>query len=297
MATKSARPRRKGAAGGIQSAPRRTLISAVHPTPTIKINHGATFLVTDQHGNIPLAAGDCGLYSDDTRFVSRHEIRINGRRPESVASVRLSFRHARWHLIADDITNAQGDMRGARVAVTVDRLIGLHEMHEDLTLRSYGRAALSLLLEIAIESDFADLFEVRWHQWWRRPELQTLWSPPNSLEAHYRNADFVRRCVVRTLTDRAGITYANGSLRFPVDLQPGEEWRLCLQYDLLTSEEAQPILALACPFDEEGEEEGERQSLTWQRSVSQIEPADIRLKFAYAQQDSRGSWPCSAGIR
>ncbi len=309
MATKSARPRRKGAAGGTQSAPRRTLISAVHPTPTIKINHGATFLVTDQHGNIPLAAGDCGLYSDDTRFVSRHEIRINGRRPESVASVRLSFRHARWHLIADDITNAQGDMRGARVAVTVDRLIGLHEMHEDLTLRSYGRAALSLLLEIAIESDFADLFEVRWHQWWRRPELQTLWSPPNSLEAHYRNADFVRRCVVRTLTDRAGITYANGSLRFPVDLQPGEEWRLCLQYDLLTSEEAQPILALACPFDEEGEEEGERQSLTWQRSVSQIEPADIRLKFAYEraiedfaalrlheQDSSTDHWMPAAGL-
>src|SRR6266567_4071173 len=136
--------------------PRRTLISAVHPNPTVKINHGATFLVTDQDGAVPLSAGDCGLFSHDTRYLSRHEVRLNGRRPQSVASVRLSFEHARWHLIADNVEAADGDMRGARVAMTVDRVLDLHRMHEDFALRSYGRTSLTLLLEIALESDFAD---------------------------------------------------------------------------------------------------------------------------------------------
>src|ERR1700716_1206838 len=261
--------------------PWRTLISAVHPNPTVKINHGATFLVTDPHGAVPLEAGDCGLDAADTRFISRHELRLNGRRAQSVASVRLSFRHARWHLIADDISSATSDMRGARVAVTIDRLLGYHRLHEDLVLRTYGRTPLTLLLEVALESDFADLFEVRRRAWQRRDQLQTLWSPPNRLEAHYRNGDFVRRCLVRTITDRAGITYAKGSLRFPVDLQPGQEWRLCLQYDLLTSDDPHPHLEASCPLDEEAGDEHQRQALSWQRSVSRIEPADIRLQFAY----------------
>jgi len=80
--------------GELPQAPWRTLISSVHPNPTVKINYGATFMVTDQSCAVPLEAGERGLYSADTRFVSRHELRLNGRRPESVASVRLSYRHS-----------------------------------------------------------------------------------------------------------------------------------------------------------------------------------------------------------
>ncbi|HEY1455096.1 MAG TPA: glycogen debranching N-terminal domain-containing protein [Candidatus Dormibacteraeota bacterium] len=267
--------------GQARLAPWRTLISAVHPHPSVKINHGATFLVTDQQGAIPLnpAGGDYGLYSSDTRFISRHEVRLNGKRPESVASVRLSFRHARWHMVADGMAGAGGDMREARVAVTVDRLVSLHQMHEDLTLHTYGRAPLTVLLEIALESDFADLFEVRYHSWQRRADLNTWWVGPNSLEARYQNKDFVRRCLVRTLTERAGITYANGSLRFPVDLVPGEEWKVSLQYDLLTDDGQLPVLGAARVL--EADLDPMRQARRWQESVSQIDPADMRLGFAY----------------
>src|SRR5437016_13123629 len=128
---RSTTPARLLADGQSHMAPWRTLITGVHPHPSVKINHGATFLVTDQQGAIPSgSAGEYGLYSADTRFVSRHELRLNGKRPESVASVRLPFRHARWHMIADNISGPDGDMREARVAVTVDRLISLHQLPE-----------------------------------------------------------------------------------------------------------------------------------------------------------------------
>ena len=274
-------PARLLADGQTRMAAWRTLITAVHPHPSVKINHGATFLVTDQQGAIPHGAqGDYGLYASDTRFVSRHELRLNGKRPESVASVRLSFRHARWHLVTDSIAGPGGDMREARVAITVDRLISLHRMHEDLTLHTYARAPVTVLLEIALESDFADLFEVRFRSWQRRADLNTWWVGPASLESRYQNQDFVRRCLVRALTPGAGITYANGALRIPADLVPGEEWKLCLQYDLLTSDDDLPDLAVRCAFDA-GEEDPMRQARAWQTSVAQIEPADIRLRFAY----------------
>ncbi|HEY1421735.1 MAG TPA: glycogen debranching N-terminal domain-containing protein [Candidatus Dormibacteraeota bacterium] len=294
--------------GQAHMAPWRTLISAVHPHPSVKINHGATFLVTDQQGSIPLDSGDYGLYSADTRFISRHELRLNGKKPESVASVRLSFRHARWHMVADNMTGPGGDMREARVAITVDRLVSLHQMHEDLALHTYARSNLTVLLEIALESDFADLFEVRFKSWQRRSDLNTWWVGPNSLEARYQNKDFIRRCLVRTLTETAGVTYANGSLRFPIDLAPGQEWRICLQYDLLTDDHQLPPLAGTCAFHP-GQEDPLEKARRWQMSVSQIEPADIRLKFAYEraiedfaalrlheQESSSDHWMPAAGL-
>jgi len=77
--SRSTTPARLLAEGQSHMAPWRTLITAVHPHPSVKINHGATFLVTDQQGAIPSgSAGEYGLYSADTRFISRHELRLNG---------------------------------------------------------------------------------------------------------------------------------------------------------------------------------------------------------------------------
>ncbi len=274
-------PTRPLADGQTHMAPWRTLITGVHPHPSVKINHGATFLVTDQQGAIPPdSPGEYGLYSADTRFLSRHELRLNGKRPDSVASVRLSFRHARWHMVADNIAGPGGDMREVRVAITVDRLVSLHQMHEHLSLHTFGRAPVTILLEIALESDFADLFEVRYRSWQRRADLNTWWLGPNSLESRYQREDFVRRCLIRSVTQVGGITYANGALRIPADLVPGQEWRLSLQYDLLTSDDEMPALADRSAFDPR-QEDPMRMARNWQRSVSQIEPADIRLQFAY----------------
>ena len=50
---RSTTPARLLAVGEQHMAPWRTLITAVHPHPSVKINHGATFLVTDQQGAIP----------------------------------------------------------------------------------------------------------------------------------------------------------------------------------------------------------------------------------------------------
>src|SRR5258708_30107389 len=201
-------------------------------------------MVTDLHGAIRAEPdGDFGLYTSAPRFLSRAGVRVNGKRPASVASVRLSFRQARWHMVADNIADPSGDTREARVAITLDRLISLRQMHEELTLHTYAPAPVTVLLEIAMESDFADLFEVRFRSWQRRTDLNTRWVGPNALEARYQNKDFVRRCLVRALPGNVAITYANGSLRFPCDLTPRQACNLGAQAHFLTNQRPLPAPA------------------------------------------------------
>jgi glycogen debranching enzyme len=261
--------------------------------PAVKVNHGATFLVAHANGSVPTTPGQYGLFADDTRYLSRHEVRLDGRLPEPLAFTRLSFRHARWHLL------------DGPVALTVDRLLASHRLHEDISLRTYGREPASLVLTLAAESDFADIFEVHAQRWQRRAGLTTTWSPPARLETRYRREDFVRRCVVRALAPPEGVTHANGALRFPVELRPGEEWHVCLQYDLLRDDASHPGLEARCPLRPRVEVDPPGREL----GATRLRSEDTRLERAYEQaiedfaalrlsdRDTPGeSWVPAAGI-
>lgn len=256
--------------------------TVVHGQVTVAINHGSTFLVADRDGSIRGEEGSAqGLYSDDTRFVSRHQLRLNGRPLSCVACSRLSFRHARWTLMADDVRSLNGS-QPVRVTVTLDRLIGQRRLHEDIVVRAYGREPVSLLLSLSLECDFADLFEVRTQRWQRRTRLHTVWTPPARLDTRYHRDGFVRRCLVRLVPPGRGSTYANGALRFPVDLHPGQEWRICLQYDLITAAGMRPALA-PCPSGQPVVDRAERLRQRWQTTVARAHPDDGRLERAFEQ--------------
>lgn len=249
----------------------------------VHVNDGSTFLVAHHDSGIPTTGSVYGLYADDTRFLTGHEVRLNGRPLKPLAFSRLSFRHARWHLLAREEA-LQATPSELDVTVTIDRLLSANQLHEDLVVHLYGRQPVSLMLTLALESDFADIFEVRRRSWQRRPELTTRWTEPDRLETRYQREDFCRRCVLRVLSEHPGTTYANGMLRFPIDLEPDEEWGACLQYDLLTDSRDDPNPTSPCPREAQTmEDEADRFVRIWCATASQIRSADIRLKFAYRQ--------------
>ncbi len=270
----------------VQPGARRTqtsLVSVYRGEPAVHVNDGATFLVAHQNGGIPFSTGEYGLYADDTRFLAGHELRLNGRLLEPLAFSRLSFRHARWHLLGYEAQGLEEVGESLRVAITVDRVLSSRQLHEDLVVRRYGNRPASLMLTLAVSSDFADIFEVRAGRWQRRPQLTTDWIEPARLLTSYRRDDFFRACLIRTLGVQPGATYANGVLRFPIDLMPDEEWRVCLQYDLLTQDHGEPELERACPTEGLGEYGGDLHVRAWSRAASRIEAGDVRLQFAYEQ--------------
>lgn len=259
-----------------------TSLRAVQQGPAlISINHGSTFLVCAADSSIESLAGQGqGLYANDTRFLSRHRLRLNGRSLRVVSSSRLSFQRARWTLMASEVASLGGDVADVRVTVVLDRVISAQRLHEDLTVQAYGGQPVVLLLEVVLSSDFADLFEVRTERWQRRAGLVTTWRA-QQLENQYQRDGFVRRCLVRT-DNSPRATYANGELHFPIDLKPGRPWRACLQYDLLTSRRARPALA-ACPVESPLIDRAERLRRRWRRTVSRAVPADPRMLQAYEQ--------------
>jgi len=266
---------------------RRRSLRASRPTVTpgprhISLSHGATFFVCHHDGGIrPREARLHGLFSDDTRFISRHELFLNDRPLSCLATAQLSFRHARWTYTAVALPSPESTDVGGRVTVTLDRAVSARRMREDYTVRCYG-AAPTAMLQLQLESDFADLFEVRTLRWQRRPGVNTSWTGGNRLETSYRRDDFVRRCLVRVIPTSQPASYANGALRFPIERWTRGEWKVSLQYDLITSARSRPAVerrANGAPLTDRAEQLRSR----WHRTVSRVQSADPRLRLAFGQ--------------
>jgi glycogen debranching enzyme len=247
----------------------------------ISINHGSTFLVCAGDSSIESSGGQGqGLFAEDTRFLSKHQLRLNGQPLRVLASSRLSYDHARWTLLAGALVSLTGEVYDGTVSITLDRVVSAQRLHEDISVEAYGALPATLLLQVLVASDFADLFEVRTERWQRRADLTTRWQA-RQLESRYERGGFTRRCLVRSDSAHPA-TYANGELHFPIDLRPRERWQTCLQYDLLTTPDGRPHFT-SCPIQTERPEPSDALRRRWHRTVSRVVPADLRLLQAYEQ--------------
>src|SRR5208283_800772 len=117
------------------------------------------------------------------------------------------------------------------IPLTISRSVA-EGVHEDLDLVNYNRNPIRFNLEIAMRSDFADLFEVKSHRFVRRGRIETQWDPDaRELRTSYSNLDFNRALVYRVSSDSRP-DYANGRITFPIELQPGASWHTCCDYVL-----------------------------------------------------------------
>ncbi len=284
--------------------------STVSPSPRrLRLSHGSTFLDCDHDGSIrPRGGSSSGLYSDDTRFVSRHELLLNDRPLVCLAAARISFRHARWTYTAVSLPSPESRDVGGRVTVTLDRVVGARRLREEYTVRAYGPVPPTML-QLQLECDFADLFEVRTERWQRRAGVNTTWTAGHRLETRYHRDGFVRCCLVRIVPPGRPATYANGMVRLPVEPLGNGEWRVALQYDLITSAGARPGLEPPRPPDGELADRAERLRARWHRTVARAYSSDLRLRLAFdrAVEDfaalrlydhdfSRDVWVPAAGI-
>ncbi len=76
-------------------------------------------------------------------------------------------------------------------------------VHEDLDITNYSQKPVRFNLEIALRSDFADIFEVKANHIVRRGRITTSWDGQTQrLDTSYRNQDFRRELIVQA--DRCG---------------------------------------------------------------------------------------------
>src|ERR1700730_3865870 len=198
--------------------------------PVLTINNGSTFMVTELSGEIA-ANGEQGLFASGTRFVSYYAISANGEPWTRVTSSTPIYYGARIHLTNGDLITEDIQVAAGTISLTISRSVA-EGVHEDLDLVNYNRNPIRFNLEIAMRSDFADLFEVKSHRFVRRGRIETQWDPDASvLRTSYRNLDFNRTLVYRITSDTRP-HYANGRITFPLELQPGASWHTCCDYVL-----------------------------------------------------------------
>ncbi len=204
--------------------------------PTLTINQGSTFMVTEQDGQIT-TDGELGVFMNDTRFLSYYSCSANGQPWDRLNSSTTAYYAARIYLTNPELTTEDGPIAQGSVGFVISRIAG-SGIHEDLDITNYGLKPVRFNLEIALRSDFADIFEVKAHKFVRRGHIVTQWDEESSeLHTAYTNRDFYRRFTYRLGNCTSKPFYANGRITFEVALDPGAAWHSCGYYILVESDQ------------------------------------------------------------
>src|SRR5262249_52185598 len=123
----------------------------------INILDGNTFVASDARGDIDDSLNDTqGLFSSDTRFLSRWLLTIDGQVPQVLSTDDLQYFSAQFFLVPDTGTVYVD----AELAIIRTRAVG-HGFHEDLSILNLSPKPVDLDVRIEAGSDFADLFAVK----------------------------------------------------------------------------------------------------------------------------------------
>ncbi len=206
-------------------------IRSDHP-PNITIHHGRSVLVSDTDAGLRQPSQK-GLYFLDTRLISEWRITANGQEWELMSWGNESYCSTRIILTNPRLRARNGEVKRHSLRLAISRSIN-YGMQEDLELVSYEAGQVSLNLEIAIHSDFYDLFEVKRGDTVQRSGITTDWSQDEqTLSSRYRKGDFFRAIIVRIHNSDTKAVFANGKIVFPLDLAPRGTWRACLLYEFV----------------------------------------------------------------
>jgi glycogen debranching enzyme len=123
----------------------------------VQILEGNTFVVSDDRGDIESSVSDpTGLFSFDTRFLSRWVLTVNGQRLNALSTDDMQYFQARFFLVP----GSEGVYVDSRLTVIRQREVA-DGFREELRVLNHESEPVDLHIRIDATSDFADLFEVK----------------------------------------------------------------------------------------------------------------------------------------
>ncbi|MET0658644.1 MAG: glycogen debranching N-terminal domain-containing protein, partial [Steroidobacteraceae bacterium] len=131
--------------------------------PRFTLKDGNSFLLTDALGDIH--SSDDGLFTDDTRMLSRFELAIAGRRLSLLgAAMNRDNTLFTSHLTNRPLT-APGELAIPHGVIHIERsrFLCQDRMYERLRLTNFGEHEVEVPLKFVFAADFADIFEVQGH--------------------------------------------------------------------------------------------------------------------------------------
>jgi glycogen debranching enzyme len=195
----------------------------------ITINAGTTFLISDKAGNVPEGT-ELGLYHEDTRFLSRYELSLDGQPPLALTA-QASDPYAAVYFLTNRVLHGvpHGQLGIIRRRRVTDGL------HEELEITNYGDDEAVFTIELVVDADFAHLFEVRRKVEVKAPPVKrkrsfriVLAEEGYSLHMRYKQGSLVRRLAIHLSQMPARV--GGGRFRYDLCLAPRQRWELRLSF-------------------------------------------------------------------
>ncbi|MBE9010383.1 amylo-alpha-1,6-glucosidase [Pseudanabaenaceae cyanobacterium LEGE 13415] len=132
------------------------------PQPILTLKDDDMFLLTDTFGNIGGSSDEgrssgLGLFCNDTRFLNRLELQLDGRSP-----ILLSSTAEKGFVLSVLCTNPRLDDRIPAETIGIKRELVLNGgLFEEIEIANYSTEPVEFELSLSFGADFIDLFEVR----------------------------------------------------------------------------------------------------------------------------------------
>jgi glycogen debranching enzyme len=251
-----------------------------------RILEGSTFCICDELGDFN--ADVEGLFAEDTRFLSGLNMTINGKRPLLLSSGRIEYFSAAFFTR----NPLAGDLERDELSIRRERFVGDGAMQDTFVVHNSAQRPLEFELGVQVESDFADIFAVKDHDFsLGDPNADPLPPPQPATFDPDRNQFLLADETQSEFPLKTQVIFSeqgevNGStVMFKITLEPRENWELHVGiFPLPDGEEVAPRFAER----RFGEEVGHvRDSLSaWQLKVPQVRTSWEMLSHAFAQSVS-----------
>ncbi|MBS0639105.1 MAG: amylo-alpha-1,6-glucosidase [Proteobacteria bacterium] len=248
--------------------------------PQVAIHQAMTVLVTEPDGQINWPS-EKGLYFFDTRLISAWAVYANGAEWQLLNGGAISFDSSRIFLTNRAFLTEDGPVAAHALAFELSRVID-HGMHEDLDIVNFSQKPVRFNLEIALRSDFADVFDVKSGRMIRRGRITADWQEAQQTLCNaYCNADFARSMTIKAARCDSPAVFANGRLSFEIRLPPGGAWHGCLLYDFFDGKDHYHATQDCVRNAEDSKQAQEHRA--WRDTVLKIETSNEEYYRFYQQ--------------
>ncbi|GAB3859683.1 hypothetical protein GCM10029963_61310 [Micromonospora andamanensis] len=186
------------------------------PSHSVRILDGNNFVVCEATGDIEATPTEpTGLFSIDTRFLSKWVLTVNGERLNALSYDDLQYYESRFFLVPGLATHYVD----AKLSIIRERAVG-GSFREHITILNHDEKAVDLEVRMDAGCDFADLFEVKDEILNKKGEIYAE-AEPDRLRLGYRRGNFKRETIISSSLparyDRNGFAYS-------IHLEPNEQW-------------------------------------------------------------------------
>jgi glycogen debranching enzyme len=190
----------------------------------LTVLEGSTFCICDDLGDV--GEETSGFFADDTRFLSRFALRVNGSRPLLLSSGKVDYFSAAFYLRNPPMEG----LPASAFMVSRARFVG-EGLQDYIEVDNLLNTALELDLTLDIDADFADIITVKEHDFTHGDPMHSHPLPP-SVEPSFDLglnqlvfADPGSALRTQVIFTQPGEQTSRG-MRFAVSLGPRGRWRL-----------------------------------------------------------------------